>query len=81
MTGNFLKFWLAGESFLIDESLFYYVEKKSNGTIDHNNEELKALKRKERDERHKIVLWRRPLTTIKYFLLEFAVLLHKEKEK
>lgn len=62
-------------------SLLHYLEKKSNGVVDHNNEELKGQKRKEREERHKIVLWRRPFTTIKYFLLESAVLLHKEKEK
>ena len=65
----------------VDFSLLHYLEKKSNGVVDHNNEELKGLKQKEREERHKIVLWRRPFTTIKYFLLEFAVLLHKEKEK
>ena len=81
MTSNFLKFCPAGECFLFDESLLNYLGKKSNGVVDHNNEELKVLKQKEREERHKIVLWRRPFTTTKYFLLEFVVLLHKEKEK
>lgn len=53
----------------------------SNGLLKQqfSHEELKELRHSEREERHKIVLWRKPLLTIHYFILELFELLKKEK--
>ncbi|XP_065055314.1 vacuole membrane protein 1-like isoform X2 [Rhopilema esculentum] len=43
------------------------------------NDNLKKLRQAEREKRHKIVLWRKPIVTLKYFLLESLILLEKER--
>jgi len=42
-------------------------------------EEMKEQRHKERDERKKIVIWRKPLTTLHYFILEILELIKQEK--
>eukprot|EP00112_Aurelia_sp_Birch-Aquarium-sp1_P020550 Seg532.4 transcript_id=Seg532.4/GoldUCD/mRNA.D3Y31 product="Vacuole membrane protein 1" protein_id=Seg532.4/GoldUCD/D3Y31 len=43
------------------------------------NDHLKKLRQEERDRRHKIVLWRKPYVTLKYFFLEALILLETER--
>ena len=45
------------------------------------NDHLKKLRQEERDRRHKIVLWRKPYVTLKYFFLEALILLETERKK
>lgn len=53
-----------------------------NDKLEHqlSHEELKELRHSEREKRKKIVLWRKPITTISYFLLELFELLKEEKK-
>ncbi|EDO42085.1 predicted protein [Nematostella vectensis] len=44
-------------------------------------EELRRQRKLDQQERHKIVLWRRPITTLHYFVLEVIILLHDYKER
>lgn len=45
-----------------------------------NHEELKEIRHIERENRKKILLWRKPLVTIHYFLLELFEIIKKEKQ-
>lgn len=42
---------------------------------------MKEQRHKERDERKKIVIWRKPLTTLHYFILEIFELIKQEKAR
>lgn len=42
---------------------------------------MKEQRHKERDERKKIVIWRKPLTTIHYLILEIFELIKQEKAR
>jgi len=44
-------------------------------------EEMRRQRRKDQRERHKIVLWRKPIVTLTYFFLELVILLHDYKER
>jgi len=59
-------------------------EKLTNGkgkSLEHqfSHEELKEIRHQEREQRRKIVLWRKPLITLHYFLLELFEIIRKEK--
>ena len=45
------------------------------------NDFSKKKRQEEREKRHKIVLWKKPLVTLKYFLLEAFLLLEIERKK
>jgi len=52
---------------------------EKNGLVEReSHEELKQIRHQEREEREKIVLWRKPITTLHYFLLELILLLREE---
>lgn len=44
-------------------------------------EHEKRKKQEERDKRHQIVIWKKPIVTLKYFLLESLLLLEIERKK
>lgn len=44
-----------------------------------DDSQAKQQRHEERDRRHKIVLWRKPIVTLKYFIFEAFILLEKER--
>ena len=44
-------------------------------------EDLKKLKQLERERRAQIVLWKKPIVTLKYFVLESLIIFEKERRK
>ena len=61
-------------------------KQKQNGEMNmyqhqFSHEELKEIRHIERENRKKILLWRKPLLTIHYFLLELFEIIKKEKRK
>eukprot|EP00111_Clytia_hemisphaerica_P024941 TCONS_00073486-protein len=54
----------------------------NENTVKHtqSSEELKEQRHQDREQRKKIVIWRKPLLTIHYFILELFELIKQEKE-
>ena len=46
-----------------------------------SHDALRKKRQEERERRHQIVLWKKPLVTLKYFLLEAFLLLEIERKK
>ncbi|XP_031560842.1 vacuole membrane protein 1-like isoform X2 [Actinia tenebrosa] len=61
----------------VDSSGINDVNKKE---LDYE-EEMRKQRKIDQRERHKIVLWRKPLTTLTYFFLEVLILLRDYKER
>lgn len=58
---------------------FIFLDGKSEHQLSH--EELKELRHHEREKRKNIVLWKKPITTLSYFVLESFELIKEEKKK